>query len=73
MVVQLSFKQETEDSVFKLKGLGVISILLFSNTQKSEEGRTPLHLHDFFVFKTEVQSLLFCSWRIKMSVNFGLM
>lgn len=73
MVIQLSFRQETEESVFKLMGLGVIPIVLFSNTQKSGEGRTLIQLHDFYIFKKEVQSLLFYSWRIKMSVNLGLM
>lgn len=29
MAIQLSFKQETEDSVFMLEGLGVISISYF--------------------------------------------
>lgn len=73
MVIQLSLRQETEGSLFKLMDLGVISTVLFSNTQKSGEGRTPIQLHDFYIFKTEAQSLLFYSWRIKMSVNLGLM
>lgn len=57
MVIQLPFEQETEDSVFKLKCLGVISILLFSNTRKSGEGRILIQLHDFCIFKPELQSL----------------
>lgn len=71
MAIQLSFKQETEDSVFMLKGLGVISISYFQIHRRVGKVEPPSSCMISISLKQKC-TLLFCSWRIKMSVIWAL-